>query len=72
MLCVKTKLAVSEDVHQTNYLIPVSGVFYSLCKETASHRDDHFASLSWKETLPSFQSLGKRLESSGVCMQLSQ
>lgn len=61
MLYVKTKLAVSQDVHQTNYVIPVSAGFYFLCNETSSHQDDHFASLTWKEMLPSFQSLGKGL-----------
>lgn len=60
-LYVKTDLAVSQDAHQTNQAIPVSDGFYSLCNETTSHADHHFASLSWKEMLPSFLNLEKGL-----------
>lgn len=60
-LYVKTDLAVSQDAHQTNQVIPVSDGFYSLCNETASYPDQRFASLSWKEMLPSFLNLEKGL-----------
>lgn len=59
MLCVQTKRAVSLYVHQINQVILVSDDFHCLCNE--SHPDDHFVSPSWKEVLPSFQSLGKGL-----------
>jgi len=60
MLYVKTKPAVSQNVHQTVRPFQFLMLFI-LCNETTSHPDDHFASLSWKEILPSFQSLGKGL-----------
>lgn len=59
MLYVKTKHAVSPDVHQTNQVILVSDDFHCLCNE--SHAEDHFVSPSWKEVVPGFQSLGKGL-----------
>lgn len=31
MLYVNTKLTISQDIHQSNEVIPVSDVFYSLC-----------------------------------------
>lgn len=55
MLYVKTKHAVSQDVHQTNQVILVSDDFHCLCNK--SHSDDHSVSPSWKEVVPSFQSL---------------
>lgn len=60
MLYVKTKCAVSLDVYQTNQVILVSDDFHCLCNE--SHPDDHFVSPSWKEVVPSFQSLGQGLK----------
>lgn len=59
ILYLKTKRAVSLDVHQTKQVILVSDDFPCLYNE--SHPEDHFVSPSWKEMVPSFQSLWKGL-----------